>query len=92
MNEHPNITKLIGYDEDLMYYRRNGNSYKVVAIVMEIIPNGEIFDYIKVAVGFPESVARMYFRILIESKIKIKIKFFSLVKNIIAKREGKWSY
>jgi len=68
---HPNILNLIEFYESIDYVKKNGESYKVVAIVLELIPGGELFEYIASSGRFSEEIARTYFHILIESNIFI---------------------
>ena len=65
---HPNIVNLIEFHESIDYVKKNGQTYKVVSIVMELVPNGELFEYVADSGRFSEKVARSYFKILIESK------------------------
>lgn len=67
--KHPNIVNLIEFQENADYVKKNGQSYKAVAIVMELVPGGELFEYVADSGRFSEETARTYFRILIESKI-----------------------
>jgi serine/threonine protein kinase len=64
---NPNIVNLVEFQESADYVKKNGSSYKVVAIVMELVPNGELFEYVADSGRFSEEVARSYFRILIET-------------------------
>lgn len=70
---HTNIVKLLDFMESADYIKKNGQSYKVVAIVLESVPGGELLDYIKESGRFSEQVARTYFRTLIESNCLIYI-------------------
>lgn len=65
--KHPNIVNLIEFQESADYVKKNGKSYKVVAIVMELVPGGELFEYIADSGKFSDEIARTYFRILIET-------------------------
>jgi len=58
---------MVEYHKSVDYVKKNGSSYKVVAIVMELVSGGEVFDYVKITGRFSEEIARIYFRILIES-------------------------
>lgn len=65
--KHPNIVNLIEFHESIDYVKKNGTSYKVVCIVMELVPNGELFEYVADSGRFSEPVARTYFQTIIES-------------------------
>lgn len=65
--KHTNIVNLIEFHKEIDYNKKNGRSYKVIAIIMELVPNGEIFEYIVRAKRFDEKVARKFFQILIET-------------------------
>jgi serine/threonine protein kinase len=64
---HSNIVNLIEFHESIDYVKKNGQSYKVVSIIMELVPNGELFEYVADSGRFSEKVARTYFRILIDT-------------------------
>jgi len=49
------------------YHKKNGKSYKALAIVMVLVPGGELFEYVADTGRFSETVARSYFRQLIET-------------------------
>jgi len=55
------------YYESVQYIKKNGQSYEVAAIVMEYMPNGDLFNYIKLGGGFHEDLARTCFKTLIET-------------------------
>jgi serine/threonine protein kinase len=65
--KHPNIVNLVEFHESADYVKKNGQSYKAVAIIMELVPGGELFEYVADSGRFSEEVARTYFRILIET-------------------------
>jgi len=65
--KHPNIVNLLEFHESIDYVKKNGQSYKVVAIFMELVPGGELFEYVADSGRFSEETARTYFRIIIES-------------------------
>jgi serine/threonine protein kinase len=65
--KHPNIVNLVEFHESAEYVKKNGQSYKAVAIVMELVPGGELFEYVADSGRFSEDVARTYFRLLIET-------------------------
>jgi len=53
---------LIEYVESGDYTKKNGNTYKAVGIVMELVPGGELFEYVADTGRFAEPVARAYFK------------------------------
>jgi len=53
--------------DSVEYIKENGEIQEVSAIVMEYLPNGDLSDYISVAGGFTEEIARAFFRTLIEN-------------------------
>jgi len=64
---HANIVNLIEFFESTVYIKKNQESYQVAAIVMDLVENGDVFNYLAVAGRFPEEVARSCFRSLIET-------------------------
>ena len=70
--QHKNVPALVGYYESIPYIKKNGQSYEVAAIVMEYLPNGELFNYVKLGGAFHEDVARSCFKTLIESKLSLE--------------------
>jgi len=65
--KHPHILNLVEFYEEIDYVKKNGTSYKVVAIVLELIPGGELFEYIVSSGRFSEEIARTYFQVLVKS-------------------------
>jgi serine/threonine protein kinase len=64
---HPNIVNLVLTNEEGLYTRKgNRGTYTCSYIVMELCPNGELFDVLAVTGRFQERVARAYFRQMIE--------------------------
>mmetsp|Transcript_5113 Transcript_5113/g.4330 ORF Transcript_5113/g.4330 Transcript_5113/m.4330 type:complete len:196 (-) Transcript_5113:827-1414(-) len=59
--KHENIVNLIDYYPNATYYKKNGHVYKVIAIIMEVLPNGELFEYLSHYGKFSESMARTLF-------------------------------
>lgn len=51
--------------DEVDYVKKNGNTYKVFAIVLEYAENGELFDFVEIG-GFSQEVARTYFLQLLE--------------------------
>lgn len=64
---HPNIVNLLEFHESIDYVKKNGSTYKVVSIVMELVPNGELFEYVADSGRFSEAVARTYFKTIVET-------------------------
>lgn len=67
--EHKNVPAFLEYHESAQYVKKNGQQYEVAAIVMEYLPNGDLFNYLVASGrGFPEEIARTFFGSLIESR------------------------
>jgi len=65
--KHTNIVNLIDFSESADYVKKSGQTYKAVAITMELAPGGELFEYVADSGRFSEETARTYFRIIIET-------------------------
>jgi len=65
--KHPNIIKIGGCFGSADYVKKNGNSYKAVAIIMELVSGGELFEYIAEFGRFSEEAARTYFQMLLDT-------------------------
>jgi serine/threonine protein kinase len=63
---HPNIVNLIEYSADGTVEKANGAKEKVIYIVLELATGGELFDYVATTGRFSETIARFYFKQLIE--------------------------
>ena len=63
---HPNIVNLIEYSKDGFIEKSNGAKESVIYIVLELAAGGELFDYVATTGRFQETIARFYFRQLIE--------------------------
>ena len=64
--EHPHVVKLIEFKKEGIHHKSNGVTKKVFYIVIELCSGGELFDFVASCGAFLESVARFYFRQLIE--------------------------
>ncbi len=64
---HPNIVNMIEFSQDGIVQKKNGGQYPVIYIVLELATGGEFFDYIATGGRFDESVARFYFKQMIEA-------------------------
>jgi len=58
---------MIEFIDSAQYTKKNGKQYTGFAIVMELAPNGEIFEHIAETGPFTEALARTFFHQLIES-------------------------
>lgn len=65
--KHDHIVKSKDFYEEVDYIKKDGSSYKVTALIMELAINGDMYDFIKYSGRFSEKVARTYFKTLIES-------------------------
>lgn len=65
--QHPNIVNLIQTNEHGTYTKKNnGGVYSCMYLVMELCPNGELFDVLYHTGRFSEAVSRTLFKQLIE--------------------------
>lgn len=64
---HPHIVNLIEFLPNVDYVKKNGTVKKVTAIVLELAPGGEIFEFLFRTGRFSEEVSRFFFHNLIES-------------------------
>jgi serine/threonine protein kinase len=62
---HPNIANVLDFHGNATWQKSDGSSTLVACIILELVENGELFDYVATAgVGgpLPESIVRFYFR------------------------------
>lgn len=64
--DHPQIMKLVDYSNSGTFYNHLGEPTAVHYFVMEMCPEGELFDLVYQTGGFSERYARFYFKQLIE--------------------------
>jgi len=64
---HPNIVNLIDFIESATYVKKNEKTYQAVAIILELVSGGELFEYLADSGFFSEETARTYFKIIIET-------------------------
>jgi len=65
---HPNIIQLVEYDWEGVQTTTNGKSFDILYVVLELAEGGDLFDYIfAVNKGFPENIARYYFKKLVDA-------------------------
>ena len=65
---HPNIIQLSDYKWDAIQTSSKGFSKEILYVVLELAEGGDLFDYIfTVNQGFPEKIARYYFKKLIDA-------------------------
>jgi len=64
---HPNIVNLIDFYENATYVKKNEKTYSAVAIIMELVPGGELFEYLADSGFFSEEITRTYFKIIIDT-------------------------
>ena len=65
--DHINIVKLHEVKEDAIYRKKNGCEYQCLAIILEYIDGGELFEYVARCGRFSPNVARTYFLMLISA-------------------------
>lgn len=66
--KHPNIIQLIEYNWDGVQTTSSNYNIDILYVVLELAEGGDLFDYIfTVNKGFPEKIARYYFKKLIDA-------------------------
>ncbi|CAG9320131.1 unnamed protein product [Blepharisma stoltei] len=63
---HPNIISIFNANENGVYTKKNGDTYKCMYMIMELCPNGELFDILFQSGRFDERTSRFYFHQLID--------------------------
>lgn len=58
---HPNIVNLVDVKDSVDYIKKNGTSYKCMAIILEYAGGGELFEFVSQTGKFSEEVTRTYF-------------------------------
>lgn len=74
--KHDHIVKIEEFYKEVDYIKKNGSSYKVTVIVMELVTNGDMFDFLNCVGLISEKIARSYFKTLIESNFLLKFSSF----------------
>lgn len=60
--DHPNIVKLVDYNQTGTYTSKKGKTHNVFYLVTELCTGGELFDIILASEkGFSEDIARYFF-------------------------------
>ena len=62
---HLHIINQYEFLENATYKKRNGTTYPVIVVVLELAKGGELFDFISESGRFNEMVARTYFHQMI---------------------------
>jgi len=65
--EHPNILRLVDHSTRSLMLKQGGKNVPVAYLVFELMTNGELIGYIQLTGRLSESIARFYFRQLIEA-------------------------
>lgn len=68
---HKNIAKIFDSYTDIDWEDDQGNIRQISAIVIELVPKGELFEFINKTGRVDEKIARYHFRQLIDGKISI---------------------
>ncbi|KRX00785.1 Protein kinase-like domain [Pseudocohnilembus persalinus] len=71
--QHKNVIQLIDCLQNVDYKKKNGNSYKVFALVLEYAESGDLFEFIAQA-PFSEKITKAYFYQFIDGLINMHIK------------------
>lgn len=63
---HPNVIKLISFNEDARYPEANGSLTPCIMTALELATGGELFDYLMYTGHFDDAATRSYFKQLID--------------------------
>lgn len=64
---HPNVVRLVHSNENGVYAKKQARgNYNCMYMVMDLCPNGELFDVLFKTGAFAEPICRFYFRQIIE--------------------------
>jgi len=64
---HPTIVRLIDYSDSGRFVLPNQQEKEVIYMVLEYIPNSELFDYIKLTGKLSENMCRLFFLELLDA-------------------------
>lgn len=65
--KHPNVIGLHEFEEKGVLRRNNGEEVPVIYLAIELAPGGELFDYVALTGHFSDSLARYYFKTLLDA-------------------------
>lgn len=64
---HPHIVRVLDFSECAVYNSKSGKQFDVIYIVMELLPNGELFDVLFYTGRMEAPIARVYFKQLLNA-------------------------
>ena len=64
---HPHIVRVLDFSECAVYNSKSGKQFDVIYIVMELLPNGELFDVLFYTGRMEGPIARVYFKQLLSA-------------------------
>jgi serine/threonine protein kinase len=60
MLDHKHVLKYFEFNERAVWTKKNGSTVEVAYIVSELVPGGELFDYVANSGPFSERICRYY--------------------------------
>jgi len=61
--KHPNIVNLLDFsDHGKIISSKDNTEKQVIYMVLELVPNGELFDYVQLTGKFSAPICRLYFK------------------------------
>lgn len=64
---HDNVIRMLEVDPEASYTQRDGSSYDIILVVLELATGGELFDYLSLTGPFDEKIARTYCKQLLSA-------------------------
>ena len=60
--DHLNVVKTNHFSDESVLLSKNNKNKRVAYIVLELVNNGDLFDYIANSGAFPTSICKHYFK------------------------------
>ena len=74
---HKNVVRYFEFKEHAIWNKKNGSQVEVAYIAQEMIPGGELFDYVANSGPFKESICKYFFKQMLQGVHYIHSKGFS---------------
>ncbi len=75
--DHKHVVKYFEFKENAIWHKKSGQQVQVAYIAQEMIPGGELFDYVANSGPFSEEICRYFFKQMLQGIHYIHSKGFS---------------